>query len=210
MVGGLGEKRVGLGLLLKTHPVRVHPRPSSSHPVCPRSSSGIRLRDARRALPVVAGPLPAQVRAGLCVCRAGRRPVRRATDVCSTGCALRLVRVAHAAAPSFRPGPRGAASLGGLSPADPSSPAPPISPGSAGPRLMPWTWSGQTPRGTGPQKYPALVRLLWSHRVGRPREVPSICGATVGGERPVGRPPQLGAALDGGSALNLGSALWPG
>src|SRR5215213_9901465 len=32
MVGGLGEKRVGLGLLLKTHPVRVHPRPPSSLP----------------------------------------------------------------------------------------------------------------------------------------------------------------------------------
>jgi hypothetical protein len=45
---------------------------------------------------------------------------------------------------------------------------------------VPWTWSGQTPRGTGPQKYPVLVRLLWSHRVGWPREVPSICGATVG------------------------------
>src|SRR5215208_1574215 len=29
---------------------------------------------------------------------------------------------------AFHPGPRGAASLGGLSPADPSSPAPPISP----------------------------------------------------------------------------------
>jgi hypothetical protein len=88
---------------------------------------------------------------------------------------------AHAAAPSFHPGPRGAASLGGLSPADPSSPAPPISPGRAGPRLMPWTWSGQTPPGTGPQKYPALVAAPLVTTGRSPREVPSICGAIVGG-----------------------------
>jgi hypothetical protein len=82
---------------------------------------------------------------------------------------------AHAAAPSFHPGPRGAASLGGLSPADPSSPALPISPGRAGPRPMPWTWSGQTPRGTGPQKYPALVAVPLVTTGRSPREVPSIC-----------------------------------
>jgi hypothetical protein len=41
---------------------------------------------------------------GFMRCRAGRRPIERAMGVCSTGCALRLVRVAHAAAPSFSPG----------------------------------------------------------------------------------------------------------
>jgi hypothetical protein len=87
---------------------------------------------------------------------------------------------------AFHPGPRGAASLGGLSPADPSSPAPPISPGRAGPRLMPWTWSGQTPPRTGPQKYPALVAAPLVTTGRSPREVPSICRATVGGEAPAG------------------------
>jgi hypothetical protein len=88
---------------------------------------------------------------------------------------------------AFHPGPRGAASLGGLSPADPSSPAPPISPGRAGPRLMPWTWSRQTPPGTGPQKYPALGQLLWSQRVGRPGR----CHRSAG-RQSVAKPPAGG------------------
>src|SRR5215211_2087774 len=58
-------------------------------------------------------------------CQAGRHARRQAMGVWSTGCALCLVASAHAAAPSFYPGPRGAASLGGLSPAGPSSPASP-------------------------------------------------------------------------------------
>jgi len=49
---------------------------------------------------------------GSCVAELAGAPVGRAMGVCSTGCAWRLVRVAHAAAPSFHPGPRGAASLG--------------------------------------------------------------------------------------------------
>jgi hypothetical protein len=46
---------------------------------------------------------------------------------------------------------------------------------------MPWTWSGQTLRGTGPQKYPALVAAPLVTTGRSPREVPSICRATVGG-----------------------------
>jgi hypothetical protein len=80
-------------------------------------------------------------------------PVGQAMGVCSIGCALCLVAPAHAAAPSFYPGPRGAASLGGLSPAGPSSPASPTPKvGGAGLWLVPWTWSGQTPPRTGTQK----------------------------------------------------------
>ena len=58
----------------------------------------------------------------------------------STGCALRLVPLTYAAAPSLYPGPRGAASLGGLfpnRPVIPASPAPKL--GGAGPWLVPWT-----------------------------------------------------------------------
>jgi hypothetical protein len=40
-----------------------------------------------------------------------------------------------------------------------------------------------------------------------PRDVPSICEATVGGEGPLADLHSLEAALDGGSALNLGFAL---
>jgi hypothetical protein len=53
--------------------------------------------------------------------------------------------------------------------------------GRAGPWLVPWAWSGQTPRGTGPQKYPALVAAPLVTTGRSPREVPSIGKATVGG-----------------------------
>jgi hypothetical protein len=49
--------------------------------------------------------------------------------VCSTGCAWHLILAAHAAAPSFHPGPRGAALLGGLIPSRPVIP---------GPTPLPW------------------------------------------------------------------------
>jgi hypothetical protein len=112
---------------------------------------------------------------------------------------------------AFHPGPRGAALLGGLSPAGLVIPGPAHIPFErAGPWLMPWTWSGQTPPRTGPQKYPALMRLLWPQQNRLPREVPSICEAIVGGGTAVGSRHSLEAALDGGSALNRGSAPWPG
>src|SRR5215211_3691729 len=147
MVGGLSEQRVGLGLLLKTHPVRVHPRPSSSRPVCPPSSRGIRLSDSRRA---------SQWCQGLCLRRFVRvctLPSWQAPRRAGNGCLEHRLRVAlgplHTPRPrAFHPGPCGAASLGGLSPTSPSSPAPPTALG-AGPWLVPWTWSGQTPRRTG-------------------------------------------------------------
>jgi hypothetical protein len=77
--------------------------------------------------PGVARAFGCEARAGPCVAELAGG-AGRATGVCSTGFALRLVPAAHAAAPRFHPGPRGAASLGGLSPTDPSSPASPISP----------------------------------------------------------------------------------
>ena len=47
--------------------------------------------------------------------------------------------------PGLCPGPRGAALLWGLSPAGPFILGP-LPPGRAGPRVVPWTWIGQTPR----------------------------------------------------------------
>jgi hypothetical protein len=134
MVGGLGEKRVGLGLLLKTHPVRVHPRPRHPVPVCPPATAE---SDAElpKGPPGVARALAARPRAGPCVAELAGAPAGRVTDICSTGCAWFR---RHTLRPrAFHPGPRGAALLGGLSPADPSSPALPISLGRAGPRLVP-------------------------------------------------------------------------
>jgi hypothetical protein len=137
-------------------------------------------------------------------------PVGRAIGVCSTGCALGLVPAAHAAAPSFYPGPRGAALLGGLIPSRPVIPGP-----------TPLPWEGRSTaharnleRANATRDRSAEIPSVGAAPLvttGRSsREVPSICEAIVGGGTAVGRPPQLEAALDGGSALNLGSAPWPG
>jgi hypothetical protein len=79
--------------------------PSPSAP----SSSGIRRRVARRASRCGQG-LWLRGLGGSVRCRAGRRPIRRAMGVCSTGCAWFR---RHTPRPrAFHPGPRGAASLG--------------------------------------------------------------------------------------------------
>jgi hypothetical protein len=144
-------------------------------------------------------------------CRAGRRSVGQARGVWSTGCAWRLVLAAHAAAPSFHPGPRGAASLGGLSPAGLVIPGPaPIPFEGAGPWLMPWTWSGQTPPRIGVQKYPALVAAPLVTTGSHQRGAIDLRGDRRRRSGPLAGRHSLEAALDGGSALNLGSAPWPG
>jgi hypothetical protein len=108
----------------------------------------------------------------------GRRPAGR---VCSTGCALRLVSAAHAAAPSFSPGAARSGIARGPVPSRPVIP---------GPAHLPWEGRSTahaldleraTPPGTGPQKYPALVAAPLVTTGRSPREVPSICGAIVGG-----------------------------
>jgi len=121
--------------------------------------------------------------------RAGRRP-RRACNGCLQH-RLRLVPAAHAAAPSFHPGPRGAASLGGLSPADPSSPTPPISP-LGGPV------HGSCPEpGMGKRRARQVRKSnhLAGSSSGHTGSHPARCHRSVGREsaaaRPVGRPPQL-------------------
>jgi hypothetical protein len=98
-------------------------------------------------------------------CRAGRRPIRRAMGVCSTGCALRPA--AHAAAPSFHPGPRGAALLRGLSPAGPSSPASPT-PKLGGPvhGSCPGPGAGKRRTGQVRTNTQRCRQLPWSQRVG--------------------------------------------
>jgi hypothetical protein len=80
-------------------------------PVCPRSSSGIRRRAARRALPVVQGLRLRRFVPG-CALPSWQAP-RRARN----GCLEHRFRVAlgplHTPRPrAFHPGPRGAASLG--------------------------------------------------------------------------------------------------
>src|SRR5215218_4071723 len=81
-------------------------------------------------------------------CRAGRRPVGRAMGVCSTGCALRLVRCTRRG-PELPPGAARSGIARGPVPNKPVIPGPTYSLGRAGPWLVPWTWSGQTPRRTG-------------------------------------------------------------
>jgi hypothetical protein len=158
--------------------------------------------------PSVARASGCEAHAGPCVAELAGARRARAMGVCSTGCALRLISAAHAAAPSFHPGPRGAASLGGLSPASPSSPAPPNSLG----RGRSMARALDLERANAVRDRYVEVTTVGDGSSGRsPREVPSICGATVGGE---GARRQTSTAwrprLDGGSALNLGSAPWPG
>jgi len=104
---------------------------------------------------------------------ATRGPERSRTAL-GSGCTRR--------GPELPPGAARSGIARGPVPSRPIIPGPTHIPfGKAGPRLMPWTWSGQTPRPTGPQKYPGLVAAPLVTTGRSPREVPSICGATVGG-----------------------------
>jgi hypothetical protein len=150
-------------------------------PVCPRSSSGIRRRAARRALPVVQGLRLRRFVPG-CALPSWQAP-RRARN----GCLEHRFRVAlgplHTPRPRAFTRGRAERHRSGACPRRPVIPGPTHIPfGRAGPRLMPWTWSRQTPPRTGPQKYPALAAAPLVTTGRSPREVPSICRATVGDE----------------------------
>src|SRR5215207_1556656 len=127
MVGGLGEKRVGLGLLLKTHPVRVHPRPPRhpapyAPPAAMESDSEMPERPSR-----CARALPAKVRAGPCVAELASAP-QGAQRVSVAPVARGAWSAAHAAAPSFSPGAARSGIARGPVPNKPVIPPPPISP----------------------------------------------------------------------------------
>jgi hypothetical protein len=109
----------------------------------------------------------------------GRRPAGR---VCSTGCALRLVSAAHAAAPSFSPGAARSGIARGPVPSRPVIP---------GPTHLPWEGrstahaldlerTNAAPDRSAEIPSVGAAPLVTTSR--SPREVPSICRATVGGE----------------------------
>jgi hypothetical protein len=109
----------------------------------------------------------------------GRRPAGR---VCSTGCALRLVSAAHAAAPSFSPGAARSGIARGPVPSRPVIP---------GPTHLPWEGRSTAHALDLEPANAARDRSAEIPSVGAaplvttsrsPREVPSICRATVGGE----------------------------
>jgi hypothetical protein len=108
----------------------------------------------------------------------GRRPAGR---VCSTGCALRLVSAAHAAAPSFSPGAARSGIARGPVPSRPVIP---------GPAHLPWEGRSTAhaldlePANAARDRSAEIPSVGAAPLVttGRsPREVPSICGAIVGG-----------------------------
>jgi hypothetical protein len=95
--------------------------PGSSRPVCPQQQRN-QTQSCPKGLPVLPGPLAARLGRARAL-PSWQAPRRACTGVCSTGCAWFR---RHTPRPrAFHPGPRGAALLGGLSPADPSSPAHP-------------------------------------------------------------------------------------
>src|SRR5829696_2137352 len=109
----------------------------------------------------------------------GRRPAGR---VCSTGCALGLVPPAHAAAPSFSPG----AARSGI--ARGPVPSRPVIPGLAHPQVergrslapaLDLERANAAPDKSAEITSVGAAPLLTTGR--SPREVPSICEATVGG-----------------------------
>jgi hypothetical protein len=180
MVGGLGEKRVGLSLLLKTHPVRVHPRPCSSRPRLPHQQRN-QTQSCPKGLPVLPGPSAARLGRSCAVARC-RRPVGRPTGVYSTGCALRLVLAAHAAAPSSSPGAARSGIARGPVPSRPLIP---------GPAHLPWEGRSTAHAldlertNAAPDRSAEVTTSLAAPLVTTGRshcEVPSICDATVGGE----------------------------
>jgi hypothetical protein len=129
-------------------------------------------------------------------CRAGRRPIGRAMGVCRTGCALCLVRVAHAAAPSFSPGAARSGIARGPVPHQTRDPRPRPYPPLRGPvhGSCPGPGAGKHRPGQVRRTTQRWWRLLWSQRAASPREVPSICGVTVGGG--AGRSVRKGVAPD--------------
>jgi hypothetical protein len=129
---------------------------------------------------------------------------------CSIGGALRLFPAVHAAAPSLDPGPRGAALLWSLFPSRPVIPVPPTP--KLGGRSMARALVLERAN-AAPHRYVEVTTLAASLvTTGRsPCEGPPICRAIVGGGAARCQPATaLEATLDGGSALNLRSAPWPG
>jgi hypothetical protein len=129
--------------------------------------------------------------------------------VWSIGWALCLVGPAHAAAPSFSPG----AARSGI--ARGPVPSRPVIPGLARPQVGRGRSVARAldleQANAAPDRYVEVsTPVAGLATTGVIREMPSIGRCPTAAERPVGRPPQLEAALDGGLALNLGSAPWPG
>jgi hypothetical protein len=131
--------------------------------------------------------------------------------VCSTGCALRLVRCTRRGPELFTRG-RAERHRSGACPQQARHPRPrpyPLWEGRSTAHALDLERANAAPDRSAEVTTSVAAPLVTTGR--SPREVPSIRGGRPSAAKgPVGRPPQLGAALDGGSALNLGSAPWPG
>jgi hypothetical protein len=169
-----------------------------------------------RARMVRPGPLSggrcARAGLGAGAAQPGRPPGRRSAGrVCSTGCALRLVFGGTRRGPELFTRGRAERHRSGACPQQTRHPRPRPSP-LGGPVHGSCPGPGADKRCVGQvrRNTQRWWQLLWSQRVGRPGKCHRSAGRPSVAARPVGRPPQLEAALDGGSALNLGSAPWPG
>jgi hypothetical protein len=135
-------------------------------------------------------------------------PQGGAAGVCSTGCAW-FPR--HTPRPrAFHPGPRGAASLGACpqQTRPPRSHPNPLWEGRSTARALNPEWAN-----AAPDRYVEVTTSLAAPLVttgSHPARGHRSVGRSSSAARPVGRPPQLEAALEGGSALDLRSAPWPG
>ena len=200
MVGGLGEQRVGLGLLLKTHPVRVYSLPLVIPSPCAPAAAAESATAMPEGPPGSARAFGCEVRAGSWIAELAGAPIGQAMGVWSTGCALCLDPPAHAAAPSFHPGPRGAASLGAC-PRQARHPRP----------RPPPSWEGPV-RGSCPG--PGVGK----RRAGQVRRSDHLGGSSGHNGYPPRDAIDLQMTDDGGAARwqaataggGVGSAPWPG
>src|SRR5215216_382842 len=123
-----------------------------------------------------------------------RRGPERSRTALGSGCIRR--------GPELSPGAARSGIARGLSPAGLVIPGPAHIPFErAGPWLMPWTWSGQTPPRTGLQKYPALVAAPLVTTGSHQRGAIDLRGNRRRRSGPLAGRHRLGAALDRGSAF---------
>jgi hypothetical protein len=152
MVGGLGEQRVGLGLLLKTHQVRVHPRPRHPIPDAPQQQWKQTQR-CPKGPPGDARAFACEGSCGFVRYRAGRPPAGRQRPSLAPAARCACCR-RHTLRPRASTRGRAERHRSRACPQQTRHPRPHPYPlwGRAGLWLVPWTWSGQTPPRTGPQK----------------------------------------------------------
>jgi hypothetical protein len=167
MVGGPGEKRGGLGLLLKTHPVRVH-----LPLVIPSRMPPQQQRNQPQKRPE--GPPGCWQGLGCGAhavrCRAGRRPAGHATGVCGTVARCAWLRL-HTLRPRVRARGRAERRCSWPVPSRPSSPSRPRPQSLAGPvhRPCPGPGAGKRHAGQVGRSTHRRWQLLWSQRAGHPQ-----------------------------------------